>query len=104
LVSVDTKFKNRKVNHEKTIRIFPGIKEPAAEFAARISKDIAATPKLINNSKQVICIVTESNKAEKATQIIEKKEGSKLLPATFVNPTDGELIGMLDESAGQLLS
>lgn len=65
---------------------------------------ITATPKLINNSKQVIFIVTGSNKAEKVAQIIEKKESSELLPASYINPAEGELIWMLDEPAAQKLS
>ncbi len=48
-------------------------------------------------------MVTGKSKAEKAAQIIEKKNGYELLPASFINPTDGELIWMLDEQAGQKL-
>ncbi len=64
---------------------------------------ITATAKLINNSKQVIFMVTGKSKAEKAAQVIEKKEGSERLPASFINPGEGELVWMLDEPAGHWL-
>ena len=65
---------------------------------------ITATGKLINNSKQVCFLVTGDSKAEKVAQVIEKKKGWELLPASFINPTDGELIWMLDEAAGKKLA
>ena len=65
---------------------------------------ITATGKLINNSKQVCFLVTGESKAEKAAQILEKKEGWELLPASFINPEEGELIWMLDEHSGRKLT
>lgn len=67
-------------------------------------KRITATAKLINNSKKVYFLVTGESKAEKVVQIIEKKEGWELLPASHINPFEGELIWMLDKPAGQKLS
>ena len=65
---------------------------------------ITATGKLINNAKQVVVLVTGESKAEIAARVIEKKSGYELLPASFINPTDGELIWMLDGAAGQKLA
>jgi 6-phosphogluconolactonase len=65
---------------------------------------ITATGKLINNSKEVCFLVTGESKAEKVAQIIEKKEGWELLPASFINPKEGELIWMLDEHSGRKLT
>ena len=48
-------------------------------------------------------MVTGKGKAEKVAQIIEKKEGWELLPASFINPKEGELIWTLDEQAGEKL-
>ncbi len=67
-------------------------------------KRITATGKLINNSKQVFFIVTGESKATKVVQIIERKEGWQLLPASFIRPAGGELIWWLDDAAGQKLS
>jgi 6-phosphogluconolactonase len=65
---------------------------------------ITATGKLINNSGKVFFLITGESKAEKVAQIIEKREGWELLPASFINPEEGELTWMLDEPAGQKLS
>jgi 6-phosphogluconolactonase len=65
---------------------------------------ITATAKLINNSKQVIFLVTGKGKAGIAAQVIEKKKGSERLPASFINPHEGELIWMLDEPAGHMVN
>lgn len=67
-------------------------------------KRITATGRLINNAKQVCFLVTGASKAEKAAQILEKKTGWQDLPASLVNPEDGELVWMLDDLAGQMLS
>jgi 6-phosphogluconolactonase len=64
---------------------------------------ITATAKLINNSKQVIFLVTGKNKAVIAARVIDKGKDYELLPASFINPDDGELIWMLDEPAAQKL-
>lgn len=61
---------------------------------------ITATGRLINNAKEVCFIVTGSGKAEKVAQILLKKEGWKELPASLVDPSDGELVWMLDDEAG----
>jgi 6-phosphogluconolactonase len=65
---------------------------------------ITASAKLINNSKQVCFLVTGRSKSEIAAKLIEKKEGWQLLPASFIHPSDGELIWMLDEPAGEKLN
>jgi len=67
-------------------------------------KRITATGKLINNARQVYFLVTGEIKAERVAQIIEKKSGWQDLPASQVNPTDGQLDWMLDDLAGQLLT
>lgn len=66
-------------------------------------KRITATGRLINNAKQVFFLVTGESKADKAVQIIEKKNGWQYLPASFVQPKDGELVWMLDYPAAQKL-
>ncbi len=65
---------------------------------------ITATGKLINNAKHICFLVTGASKAEKVSQIIEKKESFQLLPASFIHPAEGELTWMLDELAGHKLN
>lgn len=65
---------------------------------------ITVTGKIINNSRTVLFLVTGGSKAEKVAQIIERKEGWDKLPASMVNPSQGELIWLLDEKAAGKLS
>lgn len=74
-----------------------------SEHPATKQKRITATGRLINNAKQVCFLVTGASKAERVAQILEKKIGWQNLPASLVNPTDGELVWMLDDLAGQML-
>jgi 6-phosphogluconolactonase len=75
----------------------------ASQYPVSKQTRITATGKLINNSKQVCFLVTGESKAEKVAQIIEKKVGWQLLPASFIHPEEGTLIWMLDEHAGHKL-
>ncbi len=61
---------------------------------------ITATGKLINNAREVCFIVTGSGKAEKVAKIIQKKAGWEELPASLVDPAEGQMIWLLDEQAG----
>jgi 6-phosphogluconolactonase len=71
-----------------------------SEHPVTKQKRITATGRLINNAKEVYFIVTGSGKAEKVAQILQKKRGWQDLPASFVNPADGQLIWMMDKEAG----
>ena len=82
-----------------SVKLFEASRHPVSK-----QNRITATGKLINNSKQVCFLVTGDSKAEKVAHVIEKKKGWELLPASFINPADGELTWMLDEPAGQMLS
>jgi len=82
-----------------SVKLFEASRHPVSK-----QNRITATGKLINNSKQVCFLVTGESKAEKVAQIIEKKEGWELLPASLINPKEGELIWMLDEHSGRKLT
>jgi len=74
-----------------------------SQHPATKQKRITATGRLINNAKEVCFLVTGASKAERVSQILQKKAGWQDLPASLVKPTDGELIWMLDDLAGQML-
>lgn len=67
-------------------------------------KRITITGKTINNSSKVIFLVTGKSKSKMVDSIINKKVGYEKFPASFVNPTNGELIWMLDQAASELIS
>lgn len=65
---------------------------------------ISLTGRLVNNSRNIVFLVTGKNKAEKVKQIIEERENfANTYPAAKVNPVNGKLVWMLDEEAASLL-
>jgi 6-phosphogluconolactonase len=62
---------------------------------------ITMTFPLLNNGASILFLVSG---AEKAQIVKEVLEGPKKYPAQFVQPTNGELIWMLDKEAASLLS
>ena len=65
---------------------------------------ISATGKLINHSKMIAFVVTGDKKSEKVAQIIEQTQKYLHLPASLVQPENGELVWILDEAAASKLS
>jgi len=64
---------------------------------------LTITGKVINNTRQIIFIVTGRNKAEIVRKIIDGKGAEKHFPASYVIPVDGSIIWYLDAPAGLLL-
>lgn len=62
-------------------------------------KRITATGRIINNASKVWFLVTGKSKAEVVSRIIEKKNGFEKYPASFVDPSSGHLVWMLDSAA-----
>jgi 6-phosphogluconolactonase len=60
---------------------------------------ITATGKMINNAREVCFLATGTGKAEKVAQVLQKKEGWEKLPASLVDPADGQVLWLLDEAA-----
>lgn len=71
------------------------------EHPSTKQKRITLTGKVINNSAKVVFLVTGKNKSKIVDTILNKRSGYELLPASFINPTDGELIWLLDSEAAK---
>jgi 6-phosphogluconolactonase len=65
---------------------------------------ITVTPRVINNAKRIVFMVTGKNKAGVLKETIEKKGNYSEYPASHINPTNGELVWYIDEEAGKSLS
>jgi len=65
-------------------------------------KRITLTGRVINNSRNIVFMVTGSDKAKMVANIIQEDEGSKL-PASLVRPVNGKLTWLLDLEAAKLL-
>jgi 6-phosphogluconolactonase len=59
---------------------------------------------LINQAHTVAFLATGAGKAEKVVTVVEHQTGWEALPAAHVHPVDGNLLWLLDETAGQHLS
>lgn len=66
-------------------------------------KRVSINGAVINSAKEVIFLVTGSNKAEKVDEIHNKKGDYKTYPASLVNPKSGRLLWFLDEDAATKL-
>jgi 6-phosphogluconolactonase len=67
-------------------------------------KRITLTGKVINNSRKVIYLITGNSKNKIVDTIISRKSGFDKLPASYINPINGELIWLLDKESGKGLS
>ena len=95
-----------------TVSIFPGNLDlftsnklyEIAENPYTKQKRITVTGKVINQSKIVVFLVTGESKAAMVVRIIKKHEGYHNVPASRVQPENGELIWLLDEHAANKLN
>jgi len=74
-----------------------------AEHPITKQKRITLTGSVINNSKNIVFLVTGTSKSKIVDIIIKKKEGSDKLPASFIHPVNGSLIWYLDNDAAKIL-
>jgi 6-phosphogluconolactonase len=66
-------------------------------------KRITITGKVINNSANIIFLVTGKNKAMIVNNIVRQRDNNKQFPASYVKNADGRIFWYLDEAAGLLL-
>ncbi|RMF76877.1 MAG: 6-phosphogluconolactonase [Chloroflexi bacterium] len=64
---------------------------------------ITFTVPLINAAQRVVFLVTGENKAKRLSEVINGPREPDRLPSQLIQPTDGELLWLIDEAAGQLL-
>lgn len=94
-----------------TVSIFPGSlhlfnSEKFCEVAENPNskqKRITVTGLIVNQARTVIFMVTGEAKSGMVATIIGKKKGWEKLPASMVNPTEGELTWLIDEPAATKL-
>ncbi len=66
-------------------------------------KRITLTVEVINNAHNIIFFVTGKNKAETVRDILMKKNNYEKLPASHINPSEGNLYWYLDSDAASLI-
>ncbi len=75
-----------------------------AEYDGRPAQRISLTPKVINNAANVIFLVTGANKAETVTAVLNDPQNPQRLPAQRIQPTNGNLIWLLDQPAANTVT
>ena len=98
-------------NDGHTASIFPGqpgLFETTAicsisQHPETCQKRITLTGKVINNTQEVVFLVTGSNKAETLKSIINDKSDAFLYPAKLVKPINGSLAWYLDNESAMLV-
>ena len=100
-------------DNRHTLSLFPGHKEAieeserwvvAVEVDATPPQRITFTPPIANNAQRAMFIVTGQEKAEAVRDVIEGPRDPIKFPAQIIQPSDGDLIWILDKAAASLLS
>ena len=94
-----------------TASLFPGSKVDVnsstlavtADYEGRPAERVTLTPPVFNSARKVMFLVTGEDKAEIFSHVLSKKSMPERLPAQRIQPTDGELIWLVDEAAGRNL-
>lgn len=73
------------------------------EHPITLQKRITLTGRVINNARHVVFLVTGKSKSNVVDIILNHKNGFNKLPASYVNPDNGELNWLLDKTASSLL-
>jgi 6-phosphogluconolactonase len=66
-------------------------------------KRVTLTGTIANNAKVLAFLVTGKNKAEKVLEITKQQNNWNKYPASYINPSNGELYWFLDEDAADLI-
>jgi len=94
-----------------TASIFPGNEKlfvsdkicVSAVHPSTGQKRITITGGVINNSAEIIFMVTGKNKAGIVNNIIGRADNKKQFPASYVKPAEGKVLWYLDEEAAMLI-
>jgi 6-phosphogluconolactonase len=95
-----------------TASLFPGtsaLRETervvAANFVEKLNANrITLTSTTINNARNVTFLVAGADKAEPLKQVIEGPYQPEVYPSQLIQPNNGRLLWMIDQTAAQLLS
>ncbi|MFN8434397.1 MAG: 6-phosphogluconolactonase [Anaerolineales bacterium] len=74
-----------------------------AQYQDRPANRVSLTPKVFNHAREVWFLVTGAGKAETLRNVIKGEKNLELLPAQRIQPTDGNLVWMIDEAAGKFI-
>lgn len=64
---------------------------------------VTLTLPVLNQARQVMFLASGAGKAARLAEVLHSPEGSSLLPASLIQPKDGELIWLVDRAAAEKL-
>jgi 6-phosphogluconolactonase len=65
---------------------------------------VTLNPPIINAARQILFLVTGSNKADTVRAVLEGPYRPGVFPAQLIRPADGQLSWLLDEDAASELT
>ena len=94
-----------------TASLFPGSQVEAtsptlavtADYQDRPAKRVTLTPLVINNARKVLFLVSGESKAVTLSRVLSDRSNQELYPAQRIQPLDGKVIWLVDESAAAKL-
>jgi 6-phosphogluconolactonase len=94
-----------------TASLFPGspveVSSPTlavtAQYQGRPAQRITLTPVVFNAARRIVFLVSGASKAEPLVKVLFGDYHPENLPAQRIQPTDGEVIWLVDEAAGSRL-
>ena len=99
-------------NEGHTLSLFPGTKAlrenrriAVHNWVGKVLMDrITLTAPAVNNSANVIFMVTGAEKAPALTAVLERVYEPEQLPAQLIQPANGNLLWLVDTAAGSMLT
>jgi len=74
-----------------------------AQYDQRPSNRVTLTPQILNLARQVVFMVSGSQKADRLQEVLQGIHDPLRLPVHRIQPVDGRLVWMLDEAAASKL-
>jgi len=95
-----------------TASLFPGsdieVNSPTlavtAHYQSRPANRVTLTPVVLNSARKAVFLVTGKDKAETLSRVLSNVSMPEQYPAQHIQPTDGELIWLVDEAAALYIS
>jgi 6-phosphogluconolactonase len=95
-----------------TASLFPGSRVEASSptlavtghYQGRPAKRVTLTPLVFNSARKILFLVTGENKAVTLSRVLSDVSNQEQYPAQRIQPTDGQVIWLVDETAASLLS
>lgn len=91
-------FPGTEISNSSTVQI------TQARYLDRPTERVTLTPKVLNNTDNVIFMVSGDAKSTAVKRALEGEFNPTLQPSQYIHPEHGQVLWMIDKEAGKLLS